>query len=558
MRREVVQEGTEGKAAAAPQEGAANSQVARVRAALALAVAAAFLAGAVLVTGSAAAQPDGRANVVVIQTDDQALAWLYARQAPPGKVALQAMPNTLGLIGGEGITFRRHYVSDPLCCPSRATLLTGAYAHNHRVLGNGPLGGGYMAMDKRNNLAVWLQDAGYRTIHVGKYLNYYGEPPFSDPLEVPPGWSQWETLVGEESTHYFYGYRLNVNGELTGRYGDLAYSRKDPPGCPESPPQPDGCQYQTDELTRRAVAQIAESAPGGPFFLSLDYVAPHGDYPLPDGPEPATRHDGSWAAVPVPRPPGFNERDVSDKPRWIRRAPKIGRYLLGRTQTEWQNQIESLRAVDDGVREVIEALHASGELGQTYLFFTSDNGFFSGQHRIHREKFLPYEPSVRVPLLVRGPGIPRGVRSAELTANLDLTPTILEVAGATPSVPVDGRSVLPFARDPAKRSRRPLLLEAFTKAVEQATARAETSIWAPIRDYQAIRFGPYKYVRYAGGVKELYDLPDDPYELHSRQKDPRYRLVRRFLAKRLRWLRLCSGKSCRRGLRARIPQPLPR
>lgn len=471
------------------------------------------------------------------------------------------MPNTLGLIGGEGVTFSRYYVSDPLCCPSRATLLTGAYAHNHGVLGNGPLGGGYAALDKRENLAVWLQDAGYRTIHIGKFLNYYGEPPFSDPREVPPGWSRWETLAGEDSTHYFYGYRLNVDGTLTERFGDLGYSRKDPAGCPQDPPEPDGCKYQTDELTRRAVDQIAESAPGGPFFLSLDYVAPHGDYPLPDGPEPATRHDGSWATVPLPRPPGFNERDVSDKPRWIRRAPRIGAYLLGRTQTEWQNEIESLRAVDDGVARIVEALRAGGELDNTYVFFTSDNGFFSGEHRIHRAKYLPYEPSVRVPLLVRGPGLSPAARSAELAANVDLAPTILDIAGAAPVPSVDGRSLMPFARNPELRSRRPILLEGFTRAVEAATARegrAHASISAPIRDYQGIRVGPYKYVRYAGGAKELYDLRDDPHELHSRQSDPRYRDVKRFLARRLRRLRLCGGEGCRSGLQARIPQPLRR
>jgi N-acetylglucosamine-6-sulfatase len=530
-----------------------------VRLRLAAAIAGAALAAAASIsTPAGEATAGARPNVVVIQTDDQALAWLYATQQTAGGT-VAAMPNTLGLIAAEGVTFSRSYASNPLCCPSRATLLTGAYAHNHGVLGNGPVAGGYMALDKLDNLALWLQGAGYRTIHVGKFLNYYGEPPFSDPHEVPPGWSRWETLTGENSTHYFYGYRLNVDGAVSDPYGDLAYSQKDPASCPGAPP-PSGCLYQSDELTRRAVQQVAESAPGGPFFLSLDYVAPHGDYPPPDGPEPATRHDGSWAAVPLPRPPGFDERDVSDKPRWIRRAPRLSRDLIARTQTEWQNEIESLRAVDDGVAAVVEALRASGELDSTYVLFTSDNGFFSGEHRIHRAKFLPYEPSARVPLLVRGPGVPRGARSAELVANVDLAPTILELAGAAATTPVDGRSLLRFARDPRLRSRRPLLLEAFTKSTETATARggpATASISAPVRDYQAIRAGRYKYVRYAGGAKELYDLRRDPFELHSLARERRYLRVRRFLSRRLARLRLCRGAACRRPL-AEVPRPRPR
>jgi arylsulfatase A-like enzyme len=519
--------------------------------------------GSLAVTGQGGTTQAGaaeRANVVVIQTDDQNMSELYARFAPPGLPEQAAMPNTLGLIAGAGISFGRYYVSDPLCCPSRATLLSGRYAHNNGVLGNGPYGGGYGAFDKLNNLAVWLRDAGYRTIHVGKFLNFYGQPPFSDPTEVPPGWTDWETLVGEDSTHYFYGYRLNVNGTVEGPFGDLGYASKDPVGCPGDPAPHDQCDYQSDVLTQRALDQIAASAPGGPFFLSVDYVAPHGDFQPPWGPEPAPRHYGSWTGAPLPRPPGFNERDVSDKPRFIRRAGKLGATSIAHTQEEWQKEVESLRAVDEGVGRIVSALEASGELGSTYVFFTSDNGFFQGEHRLQREKFLPYEPSVHVPLLVRGPGIPPGSSSAELVANLDLAPTILEIAGATPSMPVDGRSLLPYARNPAKRSRRPLLLEAFTRTVDVGAARnqrASASIWAPARDYRGIRVGPYKYVRYAGGQRELYDLRRDRHELHSRHRDPRYREVRAYLAKRLGWLRRCGGQTCRRELRAKLPRPQP-
>ncbi len=513
-------------------------------------IACSFLAASVALAPAAAAQ---RPNVVVIQTDDQKLGDLYATQTGPDGLPLAAMPNTLGLIAGAGATFSRYYVSDPLCCPSRASLLTGQYAHNDGVLGNGPGPfGGYGALDKSSNLATWLQSAGYQTIHIGKFLNYYGEPPVSPASEVPPGWTDWETLVGEDSTHYFYGYRLNINGAVQGPFGDITYAHKDSPGCvPDS--VAGTCDYQTDVLTRRAVGQVEASAGHGPFFLSLDYVAPHGDFRAPFGPEPAPRDYDTWASTRYPRPTGFDEADVSDKPPFLRGASPLSKVAIAQIQQEWQKRIESLRAVDAGVGRIIDALSATGQLANTYVLFTSDNGFFGGEHRIQREKFLPYEPSSHLPLLLRGPGISPGVRSGELAMNVDLGPTILAIAGASATVPLDGRSLLPFAKRPARRTRRPLLLEGFARAVEVATAKPIFN--APVRDFQGIRVGSYKYVRYAGGIRELYDLRNDPAELHSRVYDPRFRHVRAFLARRLNRLRRCAGAACRRPLRTKVPNP---
>jgi arylsulfatase A-like enzyme len=268
--------------------------------------------------------------------------------------------------------------------------------------------------------------------------------------------------------------------------------------------------------------------------------------------------------VPLPRPPGFNEPDMSDKPRFMRQISKLGPQGIANAQQEWQKEVESLRSVDDGVGRIIGALAATGQLADTYVIFTSDNGFFQGEHRIQRSKFLPYEPSSHVPLLVRGPGIAAGSGSAELVSNVDLAPTILAASGAVPTVPEDGRSLLPFARNPGKRTQRPILLEGFTRAVDAATARAgrrgasASIVEAPIRDFAGIRVGPYKYVRYAGGARELYDLRNDPFELHSRVGDPRYRKVRAFLAPRLRHLRRCAGAGCSKPLLAKIPNPLPK
>ena len=512
-----------------------------------------LLLGAVIVVGSsggdvAAGQggDGGRPNVIVVMTDDQTQA------------SLAKMPRVNSELVAQGATFANSFTNWPLCCPSRATFYSGQYAHNHRVLGNAPPDGGFVRFNDSNALPVWLQSAGYRTIHVGKFLNYYGQPPYFEPSEVPPGWSNWQTLIGEDSTHFFYGYRLNVNGTIEGPFGDIAYERRDPAGCPTAPPPDEVCTHQTDVLTQRAVDQVLGSGGEQPFFLSLDYVAPHGDYRAPWGAEPAPRHYDSLITLPLPRPPGFNERDVSDKPRFLRRAGRLGATAIANAQQEWQKGLESLRAVDDGVGRVLEALAATGELGSTYVFFTTDNGFFAGEHRIQRSKFLPYEPSAHVPLLLRGPGIAPGGRSGELVANLDLAPTILQIAGAAPGNAIDGRSLLRFSHEPGRRTSRPLLLEGFTRAVDVATARAgaETSIRdAPVRDYQGIRVGRYKYVRYAGGGRELYDLRLDPHELHSRVADPRYREARAFLGRRLNWLRRCAGYPCRRPLVARIPGP---
>jgi N-acetylglucosamine-6-sulfatase len=529
---------------------------------------AALICGALATEASsdAAAEAKQPPNIIVIQTDDQNSPETYQTYTDPlsGR-RVPVMPNTLRLLKDGGISFSRYYVSDSLCCPSRTTLLTGRYAHNTGVEGNGPVGGGYPEFVQRsaynNNLAPWLRRAGYRTIHIGKFLNFYGQQPYSDPTQIPPGWSDWETLVGEDSTHYFYGYTLNDNGALTGPYGDITYATKDDPSCPESAVLGTPCNYQTDVLTQRAVEQIGQSsAIGKPFFLSLDYIAPHGDYQPPSGPEPAPRYYNSLASLPVPRPPGFNEGNVSDKPSFIRSAPRLTPGEIHSIKVEYQKELESLRSVDDGVQKIVSALREAGQLRNTYIVFTSDNGFFQGEHRLQRAKFLAYEPSTHLPLFIRGPGIKRGSRSGELAANTDLAPTILELANAKATASIDGRSLLPFVHDPKLRTDRPILLEGFTSTVDVPTARvggASASIEAPPENYYAIRVGPYKYVEYADGEKELYDLARDPYELNSERRNPRFYAVKAFLKRRLHLLERCRGEDCRKPIRKPLPQPKP-
>jgi len=528
-------------------------------------------------TQHAALLPAGqKPNFVVIQTDDQTIDQLYATYTPPGGGPIPVMPNTLASIAEKGTTFNRYYVSYPLCCPSRVSLLTGRYAHNHNVRGNVPPNGGYTGFSFRqansHNLATWLQGAGYRTIHIGKFLNAYGDEPFDDGKTVPPGWNAWHSVLKADTDHYFYGYTLNDNGVLDGPFGDSGswdtreYGVRDDFGCPFAPLNGQPCLYETDVLTRIASEEMQGTPGTQPFYLQLDYTAPHGDFRRPAGPEPATRHYDSLPGAPYPHGPseGFNEGNVNDKPLFIREASYLSPSETHTYRVYYQKGLESLRAIDDGVQQIINTLGASGRLRNTYILFTSDNGFFYGEHRLTGGKFLAYEPATHMPLLIRGPGIKPASSTGELAANIDIAPTILELAGAQADKSIDGRSLLPYILDPTLRTRRPILFESFveTNDVEaqggqplaarpRVAARAGTradeagaSIVAPPKDYVGIRLGPYKYIEWPNGEKELYDINKDPYELNNKVRDSNLFPIRAFLQKELRRLAECSGRGC--------------
>ncbi len=531
-----------------------------------------------------------RPNFVVIQTDDQTIDSLYATYTPPGGQPVQVMPNTLGLIGEKGVTLSRYYVSYPLCCPSRVSLLTGRYAHNHNVRGNVQPNGGYFGFSYRgantHHLATWLQTSGYRTIHIGKFLNGYGDEPFDNGSVVPPGWSAWHTVLKADTDHYFYGYRLNNNGTIEGPYGDsgswetreYGEESRDDFGCPLAPLNGRPCLYETDVFNRVAAEEMIGTPKGTPFYLQLDYTAPHGDFRRPAGPEPATRHYNTLAGARLPhtRQQGVNEGSVADKPRFIREAPFLSPAELHIYRVYYEKQLESLRSIDEGVKQIVDTLGAMGRLRNTYIIFTSDNGFFFGEHRLTGGKFLAYEPSTHLPFLMRGPGIKPGTTTGELAANIDIAPTILELAGATADKSLDGRSLVPYITDTSLRTRRPLLFESFVetndveangaepstlpKSARPGGTRAEqsdessaiggdgkatASIVAPPKDYIGIRLGAWKYIEWPSGEKELYDITKDPYELNNIARDKNYAPIRNFLHNELRELAECSGNSCR-------------
>ena len=489
---------------------------------------------AMLPAGDPAARPSTaqkakRPNVVVVMTDDQTVE------------DLEVMAATKRAIGGRGVSFANSFVSYPLCCPSRATFFSGQYAHNHGVMGIDPPTGGYGRFDKFNSLPVWMRQAGYYTGHIGKFLNGYGA---DTPADVPPGWTEWKGAV-DPTTYRMWGYTLNENG-LFNTYGEEEVE--------------DPALYQTDVYREKALDFIRRrQGRRQPFFLSLAFLAPHHEIRSDGrrlGARPAPRHLGAKADAPLPRPPSFDEPDLTDKPGYVqRRSPPLTETNIEQITANYRTRQESLLAVDEAVAALVQTLRATGQYENTYIVFTSDNGFLQGEHRVRSGKMLPYDPSVRVPLLISGPGIPRGRTSREMVANIDLAPTLLDIANTRSGKRMDGRSLLPYAFEPALRSERVLLLE--TGGQKPGRLEPDQGPVAPLRNiltYSAVRTAKYLYVAYRNGNRELYDMRRDPFQLNSLHASTRYRETREGLLRELRRLAGCRGRTCRADARPIPPR----
>lgn len=501
-----------------------------------------------------------RPNFVVIQTDDQNAATVRAKMRGQVGGFQRVMPHSLRQIVRKGTEFRNYYASSPVCSPSRASLLSGQYPWNHGIEGNRGSSGGWTGWLNhpiyRQNLASAMQGAGYVTTHIGKFTNGYYDTARGDvETRLPGGWDNWFTTSYVRGTH-FYGYRLNVNGTATNTIGSLGYGQNgpgiDPPSCAMADPAnywPNGpCTYSGDVFTAAAVRQIRRSE-GQPFFIQLDYQAPHGDVAGARGPQPATRSLGSASATKLPRPASFNELDFSDKPPLIRaHAPnQMNKAEIDRLATSYRSYLESLHSVDDGVGAILRSLRKTGQLQNTYVFLLSDHGLFLGEHRFDWGKFLPYEDSSSPFMAVRGPGVTRAAVSREVTGNIDVPATIMKIAGASPSYPVDGRSLKPFWQQPGLRTNRPM---AITINSGHVSDHASVSARAPALRYRGFRVGPYKYIRYGRGGEELYDLSIDPDELKNRIDSRRYGKVADWMRSHLGEVTRCSGAACRSELPA--------
>ncbi|MFM9106146.1 MAG: sulfatase, partial [Chloroflexota bacterium] len=378
--------------------GAAPARFDRRRIARAAGMAAAVAAGR---AAPADSLPAPKPNIVLIVCDDLATS-LYNRLGPLRREIEQA-----------GLRFANAVAAAPSCAPARAAILTGRYPHNTGVLINTPPDGGWQAFraggGEASSLGPLMREAGYRTALIGKYLNEYET---AAPSRVPPGWDRWHAWAGGGQ---YDAFRINDNGVLSTR------STADGPAY-----------YETDWFAALA-REFVEGASGGkPFFL---YLAPH----APHMPAiPAERHRDAAAGRAPRRSRAFNEADVSDKPAWIRGLGPLRAAAIRRSDRRFSDQYRTMLAVGDLVRDLLRTLRRTGQLANTWIFLTSDNGLFYGEHRIPTGKGSLYEEGIQVPLVVRGPGAPRGV-SDLLVSGVDLLPTILDLAGGR-SGAVDGRS----------------------------------------------------------------------------------------------------------------------
>jgi len=442
--------------------------------------------------------PD-RLNVVLIVADDMAL------------TDLRHMRSTRRLLrrGGVALTGLSPH---PLCCPARAMILTGQYAHNNGVRTNHGPHGGYAALDASSTLATWLDDAGYTTVFLGKFLNYYSREHAADPR---PGWDDWNATIGGagRSVYNYRDFVVNHNGVLVEHQA-----------------------YQTDYFTRLAQRKIRRYATTDqPFFLWQSYLAPHGGVTRGDwaGPNAPARHADRFrhARPPVLDSPQWNS-DTSEKPL-LRDESRFSRARRERVIGYYRSRLRALQAVDDGVQATVQTLRDSGELDNTLIIFTSDNGWMMGEHR-YWGKDMPYEESLRVPFLMRGPTLPQGVRRERIGSLLDIAPTVAAATGATPGLTVDGRNLLPVAERGARSWRTMLIQGGPTEDFP-----------GPGWRYRGVRTGRYTFVRYKGGELEMYDRWRDPNELDDVSNSPRYRRIRKVLRARLDRLAGCSGAACR-------------
>jgi arylsulfatase A-like enzyme len=403
--------------------------------------------------------------------------------------------------------------------------MRGQYSHNNGVWSNSSTdspsttSGGWQAYqqngDEADNVATRLQDAGYRTGLFGKYLNGYTDATYIPERGGKAEWDKWFAVFTSGRIRYF-DYDVNDDGTIT-HYGTS------------------DSDYLTDVLSRQTNAFISDSAARGtPFFAYVAPPAPH----LPSRPAPRDAHTYDGAVA--PQLPSFNEQDVSDKPSWIAQLPSLTSDQISAINKRHEKRVESLQAVDDLVEGVVNTLDSTNTLDNTYIFFTSDNGWHEGEHRIPLEKWRPYEEDIHVPLLVRGPGVAHRSTTYKLTLNTDYLPTFTSLACPSSSpcdtqnwsyVP-DGRSLEPVLHGSATTWRSAILLEA---------AAHHSPAYEGIRTIGTKGIPKRKYIEYADATRELYDLVPDPYEL-TNSYDPIAPPTD--LASRLQALRSCAGDTC--------------
>jgi N-acetylglucosamine-6-sulfatase len=439
-------------------------------------------------------------NFIVILTDDMDMA------------LMPYMEQTNKLIAEEGAVFTNYFVTSSTCCPSRASILRGQYPHNTGVHENSP---GFEQFHEnghnKDTLATWLKGAGYRTSYMGKFMNLY--PAGVKRTYVPPGWTDWHVFVtsGRKSADFYMNYILNENGKLAD-YDD----------------EPEG--YSTDVLKNKAVDFITKSVDArSPFFLYVSPYAPHSPFVV------APRHAEAYTDLTYPQGPSFHEEDTSDKPEIIRDIRRTGgKFEVSEADAMFVKRVQTMLAVDEMVAELVQLLEANGQLQNTYFIFTSDNGFHMGEHDLPSGKMLPYEEDIRVPFVIRGPGIAPNTIITDMTANIDIAPTLAEWAGVKPASYVDGRSFARLFQPGGVTDWRNALL------IESGDYERDS----PVVAHRGVRAENFIFVEYESGELEFYDLVNDPYQLEniaSSLPSETLAILQQWLAE----LKACQTDACR-------------
>jgi arylsulfatase A-like enzyme len=474
-------------------------------------------------------------NIVIILTDDMDMK------------LMPYMEKTNELIGGQGATFTNYFITTPICCPSRTSMLRGQYSHNTDIMENSPGFARFFKLgEEESTLAVWLNEGGYETSMIGKYLNVY--PTNAGWSYVPPGWTDWHAFLNRDpGDDFYFDYVMNENGEIT-EYGNSLE------------------EYSTDVILAKSIDFINNNSNNNsPFFLLVSVYAPHGPS------TPAPRHEETFADIEYPQGPSFNEEDISDKPQIIQTLGSTGdEFDISDANNLFRKRVQSVQAVDELVAEVIKTLEENGQLESTYIFFLSDNGFHMAEHRFPSGKGMPYEEDIHVLFMLRGPGIQPGTQVTQLIANIDIAPTIADMANVDAADFVDGRSFLPilktengtvpdwrkgllieigyisndpFSLNPQNISLSstediPVFVEYPDSKHDEYLAQAEGG------SFRGFRTETYLYAEYENGELEFYDLTTDPYQMENIAATLDPELLAR-LHFQLESLKTCTAETCR-------------
>lgn len=421
-------------------------------------------------------------NIVFVLTDDLATN------------LLPYMPHVKEL-QRDGTSFSHYFVTDSLCCPSRSSILTGKFPHNTGVFTNNGDDGGYGAYNRNGNerdcYGPALKKAGYRTGFMGKYLNGYlpADKHGTDKPYVPPGWDEWD-VAGNGYPEF--NYSLNENGKAV-KYGH------------------DPEDYLTDVVSKKATSFIDSSAAAKkPFVLELATFAPHGPS------TPAPRDAGDFPGLKAPRTPAY-DKPSEPTPKWQSGLKPLSDDEQRSIDTKFAKRARSVQAVDDMIGRVRDELKAKGLADNTYIVFSSDNGFHMGEHRLRPGKQTAYDTDIRVPLVVAGPDVAAGKEITQPAANVDLSPTFQDLAGVKPSGTADGSSLAPLLHGKQVTDwRQAVLIEHHHPASKKDDPDAAPDRSGNPPSYEAIRTPEALWVEYADGEREYYDTKSDPDELHNR------------------------------------------